>query len=55
MVPQPFYNEPGYEHHQYENKSQAYTKNIREECVRWAMIDQLEHPKPGFEEVWYYY
>jgi hypothetical protein len=32
-------------------QSVAYNTVIREATIRWAMIDHLEYPKRGFEDV----
>ncbi len=31
--------------------SQSYNDNIRQQNIRWAMVDQLKNPSRGFEEV----
>jgi len=55
LVPDPFFNEPGYEkdigtiHGSF--RSSLYNFNIREGCVRWAMVNQLRKPPIGFEEI----
>jgi len=53
--PQPFYNEPGYANakgtKQYASESDAYTKNIQVQNLRWAVIDAAKCPPAGFEEV----
>jgi len=55
LVPEPYFNEPGYEREigtpQGEKKSRMYNMQVREDCVRWAMVDMLEHPLPEFDEV----
>ena len=55
LVPEPFFNEPGYEQHigtGYGNlKSLAYSANICTATVQWAMINQLRNPSACFKEV----
>ena len=55
FVPEPYFNEPGYESTMNSDtgrtQSRQYNENIRIQTVRWAMIDQLKNPSPGFEEV----
>mmetsp|Transcript_12538 Transcript_12538/g.19197 ORF Transcript_12538/g.19197 Transcript_12538/m.19197 type:complete len:253 (-) Transcript_12538:17-775(-) len=55
FVDKPYFNEPGYERligtEQGEKESEEYNRAIRRNTVRWAMIDQLQNPKPGFEIV----
>eukprot|EP01122_Echinamoeba_exundans_P011468 TRINITY_DN4564_c0_g1_i1.p1 TRINITY_DN4564_c0_g1~~TRINITY_DN4564_c0_g1_i1.p1 ORF type:complete len:869 (-),score=241.05 TRINITY_DN4564_c0_g1_i1:174-2780(-) len=55
LVPQPYFNEPGYERSintpQGDQQSRAYNENIKEQSIKWAILDQLRHPKLGFERV----
>jgi len=55
MVPDPYFNEPGYEsdmHSEHGRQSnRQYTFNIREGCIRIAMIGQLKNPKNGYEDI----
>jgi len=55
FVDEPYFNEPGYERligtTQGQIASRAYNQVVREQTIRWAMIDQLENPKPGFVDV----
>eukprot|EP00727_Mastigamoeba_balamuthi_P011456 m51a1_g6933 putative baculoviral iap repeat-containing protein 6 (567) ;mRNA; r:197739-199553 len=55
FVPQPFYNEPGYEclmaTPDGDAQSRQYNETIREATVQHAIIGQLRSPSPGFEEV----
>jgi len=55
LVPDPYYNEPGYESsmHTQEgmNQNREYTFNIREGCIRFAMLAQLRSPVIGFEQI----
>lgn len=55
FVPEPYFNEPGYESSMNSEtgrtQSRQYNENIRIQTLRWAMIDQLKNPSPGFEEV----
>ena len=47
LVPDPFFNEPGYERNrgtpEGDRQSRAYNEVIREATVRYAMIAQLKH------------
>ena len=55
FVPEPYFNEPGYESSMTsetgKTQSRQYNENIRTQTLRWAMIDQLKNPSPGFEEI----
>jgi len=55
LVPDPYFNEPGYERSMGteagDESSRAYSALRREKTIRWAMLDHLTNPKPGFEEV----
>eukprot|EP01025_Chloroclados_australasicus_P059157 TRINITY_DN7469_c0_g2_i1.p1 TRINITY_DN7469_c0_g2~~TRINITY_DN7469_c0_g2_i1.p1 ORF type:complete len:616 (-),score=76.75 TRINITY_DN7469_c0_g2_i1:573-2420(-) len=53
LVPDPYYNEPGYEvsSSRYEGASINYTKNIRIQTMRFAILDMLLNPPPEFQEV----
>jgi len=55
LVPDPYFNEPGYERDigtsHGRTASRNYNTNIREGCVRFAMIDQLRNPPRGFEDI----
>ncbi|KXZ41741.1 hypothetical protein GPECTOR_299g811 [Gonium pectorale] len=54
MVPQPYFNEPSYEAQTDERgktMSRDYSKNVRENCVRYAMLDVLRHPPVSLAEV----
>jgi baculoviral IAP repeat-containing protein 6 len=31
--------------------SKAYNANLREQTVRWAMLEMIRHPPKGFEEI----
>jgi len=48
LVPDPFFNEPGYERNrgtpEGDRQSRAYNETIREATVRYAMIQQLKQP-----------
>ncbi|CAE7271655.1 unnamed protein product [Symbiodinium microadriaticum] len=54
LVPQPYFNEPGYETQigtpRGDSQSKAYNATVRENCIRWAMIDVLRLPMPEFAE-----
>eukprot|EP00930_Biecheleria_cincta_P083732 TRINITY_DN73243_c0_g1_i1.p1 TRINITY_DN73243_c0_g1~~TRINITY_DN73243_c0_g1_i1.p1 ORF type:complete len:928 (-),score=204.20 TRINITY_DN73243_c0_g1_i1:467-3199(-) len=55
LVPQPYFNEPGYERQIGTSfgdaRSRSYNEAVRENCIRWAMIEQLRRPSPEFAEV----
>lgn len=55
FVPEPYFNEPGYERQIGTEGGRAssdnYNRNIEQQAVRWAMIDMLKNPPKGFEEV----
>ena len=55
MVPDPYFNEPGYESTmgtpEGDKKSRNYNDLIRMETVRWAMVETLKRPPLGFEQV----
>jgi len=38
-------------HFQGKTSSKAYNANVRENTVRWAMVDMLKSPPAGFEDV----
>ena len=54
LVPAPYFNEPGFEATmgtpEGDEESSKYNSNIREQTIRFGMLDQLRNPKPGFEE-----
>jgi len=55
LIDNPYFNEPGNESKMHTpagiKASKSYNHNIRVECVRWAMIDQLRNPSSGFEDI----
>jgi len=55
LVPQPYYNEPGYERQMGtqpgDSASFAYNDHIRSETLRWTMLEMLRSPPAGFEDV----
>eukprot|EP01129_Flabellula_baltica_P006443 TRINITY_DN240_c0_g4_i1.p1 TRINITY_DN240_c0_g4~~TRINITY_DN240_c0_g4_i1.p1 ORF type:complete len:867 (+),score=232.37 TRINITY_DN240_c0_g4_i1:20-2620(+) len=55
MVPDPYFNEPGYERSMGtpsgDKANKDYNANIREGTLRIAMLDQLKHPKYGYEDI----
>ena len=55
LVPQPYYNEPGYERDMGTPKGDAackeYNAKRREAAVRFAMVEMLQKPTAGFEDV----
>ena len=55
LVNEPYFNEPGYERSRNtpagQQASRDYDSNIRNQTVRWGMLEQLRHPPRGFEDV----
>ena len=55
LVPDPFFNEPGYESMKTSNSgmysSEVYNAKIRESTVRFAMLNHLISPSPTFRSV----
>ncbi|KAH7727747.1 baculoviral IAP repeat-containing protein 6-like isoform X4 [Aphelenchoides avenae] len=55
LVEDPFFNEPGFERYRGQpfgdKETRRYNTNIQNECVRWAMLEQLRKPSKAFEEV----
>jgi len=55
FVPQPYFNEPGYERQintkAGDDASKKYNEVIRLATVEYAMLNQLRNPNPGFESV----
>jgi baculoviral IAP repeat-containing protein 6 len=55
LVPEPYFNEPGYEATMGTPagiaESKAYNDKIKIATVQWAMVDQLQKPTEGFEDV----
>ncbi|VVU94950.1 Ubiquitin-conjugating enzyme [seawater metagenome] len=55
LVDEPYYNEPGWERqmHTEEGKRRSfdYNDNIRLQTLKWAIIDKIKNPSPGFENV----
>eukprot|EP00879_Flechtneria_rotunda_P016458 GHRR01017222.1.p1 GENE.GHRR01017222.1~~GHRR01017222.1.p1 ORF type:complete len:365 (+),score=136.09 GHRR01017222.1:31-1125(+) len=51
LVPEPYFNEPGYEQRADMTHSRQYNTDIREATIKWAMIDQLQHPPAEFTDV----
>jgi baculoviral IAP repeat-containing protein 6 len=55
MVPDPYFNEPGYERsmgtNEGRNTSREYNLNIKEGNIRYAMLAQLRNPTYGFETI----
>ena len=54
LVPDPFFNEPGYERSRNtaegDAQSRQYNETIREAAIRYAMIAQIRSPTPEFKE-----
>jgi len=55
LVPDPYFNEPGYERDigtiHGNLASRNYNNEIRRGCVMYAMLEQLRNPPPGFGEI----
>uniref|UniRef100_A0A182SDH3 UBIQUITIN_CONJUGAT_2 domain-containing protein n=1 Tax=Anopheles maculatus TaxID=74869 RepID=A0A182SDH3_9DIPT len=55
LVPEPYFNEPGFERSRGTptgtHSSREYNSNIYQACVRYAMLEQLRHPCPCFQDV----
>jgi len=55
FIDQPYFNEPGYQSSfgtsDGMKRSENYNKNIQHNTIKWAMIDMLQHPPFGFEEI----
>ncbi|EGB12888.1 hypothetical protein AURANDRAFT_5561, partial [Aureococcus anophagefferens] len=55
FVPDPYYNEPGYEQQMGtpagDAKSDQYRANVKQNTVKWAMLDALKNPDPSFKDV----
>jgi baculoviral IAP repeat-containing protein 6 len=55
LVEEPYFNEPGYETEIGKpsgiQHSREYNEVIRVATMKWAMLEQLKKPSPGFEEV----
>jgi len=55
LVDEPYFNEPGYEKtmgtEEGKKASEQYNKNVRSNCLKYAMLEQLQQPPPGFEEI----
>jgi hypothetical protein len=55
LVPEPYFNEPGYEAMVGTEKGKHYSKSYNEDIllntIVHAMVAQLKRPSPGFEDV----
>jgi ubiquitin-protein ligase len=55
FVEQPFFNEPSYESTMHtpegQKQSEAYSQPFLHDTLRWAVLDQLQNPPKGFEDV----
>ena len=55
LCAEPYFNEPGYEQQMGTatgaQRSKSYSAEVRENTLRWAMLNQLRHPPNGFEKV----
>ncbi|XXQ31941.1 UBC core domain-containing protein [Plasmodiophora brassicae] len=49
-VPEPYYNEPGYENHPKPSASSAYNKNIYPNTMRFAIGEQIRNPCDEFRD-----
>lgn len=53
MNPDPYFNEPGFEKgyntEEGKIKSVKYNHPVRLNCMKWAMVDAIRKPVPGFE------
>lgn len=53
MVDEPYFNEPGWEKQmntpQGKKSSFEYSDNIRLQNMKWAILNQIKNPTPGFE------
>ena len=50
-VPYPYYNEPGYGAPSDSAASREYNGALYPATLRWAMVDMMQHPPHGFEDV----
>eukprot|EP01120_Amphizonella_sp_Union-15-10_P006964 TRINITY_DN2302_c0_g1_i1.p1 TRINITY_DN2302_c0_g1~~TRINITY_DN2302_c0_g1_i1.p1 ORF type:complete len:364 (+),score=68.65 TRINITY_DN2302_c0_g1_i1:1-1092(+) len=54
FVEKPYFNEPGFESSMNtpkgDQQSKAYNEGIKIATLKWALLDQLKSPSPGFEE-----
>lgn len=54
LVPHPYFNEPSFETSMNtptgQAQSNSYNANIRQETVRWAILDHLENKKDDFDD-----
>lgn len=51
LVDEPWYNEPGYEQHADDARSNAYSAALMPSTIKWAMLDHLQHTPEYFKEV----
>ncbi|AKI80254.1 ubiquitin-conjugating enzyme E2 [Acanthamoeba polyphaga mimivirus] len=55
LISEPYFNEPGYESSRGTDKgnklSAEYNQTVRFNCMKWAMIDVIKNPVPGFESM----
>ncbi|EFN57878.1 hypothetical protein CHLNCDRAFT_141888 [Chlorella variabilis] len=51
LVDDPYYNEPGYEQRADDSNSNRYSAALMPNTIKWAMLDQLQHPPEYFREV----
>lgn len=54
-MPEPFFNEPGFEVYlgteTGESRSKSYNKEVIKNTIKFAMLEQIQHPPPEFKEV----
>jgi len=57
FVEEPYFNEPGYDSHRDtawgKKLSGNYDRHIRLLCLKWALLDHLENPPKGFENIFH--
>ncbi|GAQ82844.1 ubiquitin conjugating enzyme family protein [Klebsormidium nitens] len=51
FVPEPYFNEPGYEAHGNKTASHSYTRNQRRNTLQLAVLGMLRHPPAVFADV----
>ena len=55
LVEKPYFNEPGWEKQMHsetgKKKSFDYNDNLRLQNLKWAIIDKIENPPVGFENL----
>uniref|UniRef100_A0A914V5Q6 UBC core domain-containing protein n=1 Tax=Plectus sambesii TaxID=2011161 RepID=A0A914V5Q6_9BILA len=55
LIEDPYYNEPGYESQrgtpEGTRRSNSYNQDVRSNCAKWAILEQLKMPPPAFADV----